>query len=55
MFGYTQESFIDLEEEFSPDYTEQEIDMLLSKYDIDLTEEDEESEEFTPMLQRHNK
>lgn len=37
------------------DYTTEQIDMLLAKYDIDLSQEDEESEEYSPMLERHRK
>lgn len=52
---FTQESWNDYEEDFTPDYTEEEIEMLLSKYDIDLTETDKEAEEYSPMLQRHKR
>lgn len=42
-------------EEDNTEYTQEEIGMLLSKYDIDLEEEDEEGSKFSPMLQRHKR
>lgn len=44
-----------MNEEDYQDYTREEIDMLIAKYDIDLEEANGEADEFSPLLQRHKR